>query len=113
MSKRILIADDEPSIVAALNFLLQSNGYEVHVAQFYLKRGAYVGAMNRAKFTIENYDGSPQIREALDVMAKSYRKLGMEDLATDTERVMRENYAGADDVGTGAAPGKKSWWKIW
>ena len=32
MSKRILIADDEPSIVAALNFLLQSNGYEVHVA---------------------------------------------------------------------------------
>jgi DNA-binding response OmpR family regulator len=32
LSKRILIADDEPSIVAALNFLLQSNGYEVHVA---------------------------------------------------------------------------------
>ena len=33
MSQRILIADDEPSIVAALNFLLQSNGYEVHVAR--------------------------------------------------------------------------------
>jgi len=32
LSKRILIADDEPSIVAALNFLLQSYGYEVHVA---------------------------------------------------------------------------------
>ena len=33
MSQRILIADDEPSIVAALSFLLQSNGYEVHVAR--------------------------------------------------------------------------------
>ena len=33
MSKKILIADDEPSIVAALEFLLQRNGYEVHVAR--------------------------------------------------------------------------------
>ena len=33
MSKRILIADDEPSIVAALRFLLESEGYEVHIAR--------------------------------------------------------------------------------
>ena len=33
MSKKILIADDEPNIVAALEFLLQRNGYEVHVAR--------------------------------------------------------------------------------
>ena len=33
MSKKILIADDEPSIVAALEFLLQRNGYEVHIAR--------------------------------------------------------------------------------
>jgi DNA-binding response OmpR family regulator len=33
MSKRILVADDEPNIVAALEFLLQRNGYEVHVAR--------------------------------------------------------------------------------
>jgi DNA-binding response OmpR family regulator len=32
LSKKILIADDEPNIVAALEFLLQRNGYEVHVA---------------------------------------------------------------------------------
>jgi DNA-binding response OmpR family regulator len=33
MGKRILIADDEPNIVVALEFLLQRNGYEVHIAR--------------------------------------------------------------------------------
>jgi DNA-binding response OmpR family regulator len=33
LSKTILIADDEPNIVAALEFLLQRNGYDVHVAR--------------------------------------------------------------------------------
>ena len=55
--------------------------YEVYVAEYYLKRGAYVGAINRAKFAIENYDGAPQIASALEIMAESYRRLGMTDLA--------------------------------
>jgi DNA-binding response OmpR family regulator len=33
VSAKILIADDEPNIIAALEFLLQRNGYEVHVAR--------------------------------------------------------------------------------
>jgi DNA-binding response OmpR family regulator len=33
VSKKILIADDEPNIVAAIEFLLQQSGYEVHIAQ--------------------------------------------------------------------------------
>lgn len=33
MGKQVLIADDEPNIVTALEFLLQRNGYEVHVAR--------------------------------------------------------------------------------
>jgi DNA-binding response OmpR family regulator len=33
LSKKILVADDEPNIVAALEFLLQRDGYEVHVAR--------------------------------------------------------------------------------
>ena len=33
MTKKILIADDEPNIVTALEFLLQRNGYEVYIAR--------------------------------------------------------------------------------
>lgn len=33
MSKKILVADDEPNIVVALDYLLQRNGFEVHVAR--------------------------------------------------------------------------------
>src|SRR5918992_2121721 len=71
--------------------------YEVHVARYYLKRGAYVGAVNRAKYAIENYDEAPQIKRAVEIMAESYRRLGMADLAADSERVLRENYANVDE----------------
>ncbi len=85
--------------------------YEVYVANYYLERGAYVGAINRAKYAIENYDGAPQIKRAVEIMAQSYRELGMTDLAADSERVLRENYANADSVGQQEE--KKSWWKFW
>jgi outer membrane protein assembly factor BamD len=83
--------------------------YEVYVAGYYLKRGAYVGAINRAKYAIESYDGSPQIAQALQIMAQSYRKLGMNDLAADSERVLKNNYANADQRGEK----KDHWWKFW
>jgi outer membrane protein assembly factor BamD len=82
--------------------------YEVYVAEYYLKRGAWVGAINRSKFCIENYDGAPQVKRALEIMAQSYHKLGMDDLAADSEKVLKENYASVD-----ANDKKKSWWKIW
>lgn len=84
--------------------------YEIHVAEYYLKRGAYVGAINRAKYAIENYDGAPQIRRALEIMAESYRKLGMPDLAETSERVLAENYGNVDQI---AQEDKDPWWKFW
>ena len=68
------------------------------------------GAINRCKYAIENYDGSPQIQRALAIMAESYRKLGMDDLAADTEKVLKEN-SSPDQLAQ--AEKKKSWWKIW
>ena len=85
--------------------------YEVYVAEYYLKRGAWIGAINRSKYAIENYDGAPQIKRALEIMSQSYRKLGMDDLAADSDKVLKENYAKADTVGQDGK--KKSWWKIW
>jgi outer membrane protein assembly factor BamD len=84
--------------------------YEIYVAEYYLKRGAWVGAINRCKYAIENYDGAPQIRRALEIMAESYRRLGMNDLAADTERVLKEN-SSPDQLAQSEK--KKSWWKIW
>jgi outer membrane protein assembly factor BamD len=77
--------------------------YEVYVADYYLRRGAWVGAINRAKYAIENYDGAPQIKRALEIMAESYRKLGMADLAADSEKVLKENYTNVDKLGAQSA----------
>jgi outer membrane protein assembly factor BamD len=66
--------------------------YENHVATYYVRRGAYVAAANRAKFAVENFPGAPALKDSLDIMIQSYRKLGMNDLAADAERVRRETY---------------------
>ena len=84
--------------------------YEVYVADYYLRRGAYVGAINRCRYAIENYDGAPQIRRALEIMSESYTKLGMTDLAAESQKVLKENFANA--VATDEAP-HKAWWKFW
>ena len=83
--------------------------YEVYVADYYLKRGAFVGAINRAKYTVENYDGAPQVKRALEIMASSYTALGMTDLAANSEKVLKENFTSVDNRNGQ----RKSWWKFW
>jgi len=81
--------------------------YEVAVAGFYLRRGAYVGAINRCKYALENYDGAPAMRDALRIMVDSYRELGMPDLSTNAAKVLAENFPEGD------GKGKKRWWRFW
>jgi len=85
--------------------------YETYVAGYYLGRGAYAGAINRAKYAIENYDGAPALREALSIMSESYKALGMTDLAADADKVLRENFAATADATPEVT--KSSWWKFW
>jgi outer membrane protein assembly factor BamD len=66
--------------------------YENTVARFYLERGAYVAALNRAKGAIEQYNGADSGRESLLIMAEAYEGLGMMDLASDARRIMQENF---------------------
>ena len=66
--------------------------YENNVARFYLERGVYVAALNRAKGAIELYNGAESGRESLDIMASAYEGLGMTDLAADTRRVLHANF---------------------
>lgn len=82
--------------------------YELRVAQYYMKRGAYVGAMNRAKYAVENYDGAPAIEPCLAILIQAYRALKMEDLAANAEKVYKVNFP-ADMQ---AIRRKKHWWNI-
>jgi outer membrane protein assembly factor BamD len=70
--------------------------YENHVARYYLRRGAYVAAANRAKFAVESYPGAPQLKESLEIMIEAYRELEMADLAADAERVLQRTFADLD-----------------
>lgn len=66
--------------------------YEIHVANYYQRHKAYLAAANRAKYVIENYQGSQSIPDALAIMINAYRKLGMQDLANDAYRVLELNH---------------------
>ena len=66
--------------------------YELHVADYYMRRGAYVAAANRAKYVIENYPKTPATPAALIVMVKAYRQLDLDGLAGDALRVLELNY---------------------
>ncbi len=66
--------------------------YENHVADFYVRRGAYVAALNRARNALEEYNGATGNAKSLSIMAKSYEELGMNDLAADTRRVLAMNF---------------------
>jgi outer membrane protein assembly factor BamD len=85
--------------------------YEVHVARYYLKRGAYIAAAQRAKGAVEQYDGAPAVREALEIMIECYDKLNLQPLAAQTRQVYAANYS--SDVRTSQADVKKPWWRIW
>jgi outer membrane protein assembly factor BamD len=66
--------------------------YEVHIAKYYLDRGAYVAAANRCKYALENYPRTTSIEDALGIQAKAYKLLGLTKLADDTVRVLRANF---------------------
>ena len=68
--------------------------YENHVADYYLRRGAYVASLNRARSALEEYNGAPANAESLRIMEKAYEKLGMSDLAADARRVRELNFPG-------------------
>ena len=65
--------------------------HEVNVARYYVRRGAFLAAANRAEFVVQNYQRTPALRDALEVMIDAYGKLGMQDLVADTQRVLAFN----------------------
>jgi len=72
--------------------------YEVNVANYYLRRGAYVAAVNRAKYVLETYARTPASAQALGIMTQAYLKMGMPQLAADSLRVLERNYPESPDL---------------
>jgi outer membrane protein assembly factor BamD len=67
--------------------------HEMLVAQFYHDRHAHVAAISRARYILENYQETPSVMPALQLMARSYDSLGLTDLAAETRRVIEANLA--------------------
>jgi len=65
--------------------------HELHAARFYLDRGAFLAAANRAKYVVENYQRTPAVKDALEIMIKAYDQLDLQDLVLDTQRVLALN----------------------
>jgi outer membrane protein assembly factor BamD len=74
--------------------------HEIQVANYYIKRNAYVAAINRAKNVVENYPQTPASRMALKILVDSYKQLGMDELAADAERVLQFNQSSKSKTGT-------------
>jgi outer membrane protein assembly factor BamD len=66
--------------------------HEVHVANYYFRRGAYLAAANRGRYVVENFQRTPAVPDALAVMAQGYILLGMNDLARDAIDTLALNY---------------------
>ncbi len=65
---------------------------EVNIANYYMRRGAYVAAANRARYVVENYQQTTSMPEALTIMAKAYKVLQLDDLSNDALRVLELNF---------------------
>jgi outer membrane protein assembly factor BamD len=98
---------------ARMRFVLNGlANYEVQVARYYMKRKAYVAAVNRAQYVLQNYQTTPATEEALLIMVKAYDAMGVTDLRDDAERVMKHNFPNSKYL-SGSAAGGKPWWKLW
>jgi outer membrane protein assembly factor BamD len=85
---------------------------ETHVARYYMKRGAYLAAINRAQYVVKSYPDLPATEEALFIMVQAYDLLEMDDLRDDAERVMRKNFPNSVYYTRGLDQ-PEPWWKLW
>ena len=84
--------------------------YEVNVARWYIRRGAYVAAARRAEGVIEQYDGAPAEQPAVAIMLACYRRMGYTELAANVEHVYDYNYPARSEANNARG---KHWWEFW
>ncbi|MCU1720892.1 MULTISPECIES: outer membrane protein assembly factor BamD [Pseudomonas] len=83
-------APDAKQRMIYLRNLLAS--YEIHVADYYLTRQAYVAAANRGRYVVENFQETPSVGDGLAVMVEAYQRLHLDDLAATSLETLKLNY---------------------
>ncbi len=81
---------------ARMNYLVTAMAQsEVNIARFYLDRGAYVAAAQRAQGAVRDFSGTPAAEEALSIMMRAYDGLGMPQMRDDARRILEINFPGS------------------
>jgi outer membrane protein assembly factor BamD len=98
-----------------MDFIVNSlAAYEVHVARYYMRRGAYLAAVNRAKQAVTDFDRAPATEEALAILVTGYERLGLKDLSQDAQRVLQRNFPNSRFLSAdGQQVNTKDWWRFW
>ena len=96
--------------IVRMRYLTNALGtYEVHVADYYYRRGAYVAAANRAQAALVNYPQTQSNENALILLVKSYDRLGMTQLRDDAQRILTASFPNSKYFTASAKP----WWSFW
>jgi outer membrane protein assembly factor BamD len=86
--------------------------YELIVAEYYLRREAYIAAANRARYALEVFPNTPHSPDALVVLHKAYTELDLPELADGSMDVLQLNYP--DNYYVLGRNKKRSWTKwLW
>lgn len=104
-----------PDALKRMRYLVGAlSSAEVKVAEYYLRRSAYVAAVNRAQYAISNYPETPALERAFIVLMKSYKAMGLTDLQRDAERLLRLNFPKSPALAEAQDADKtaKAWWHI-
>ncbi|MCY7388594.1 MAG: outer membrane protein assembly factor BamD [Burkholderiales bacterium] len=86
--------------------------HDVAVARYYLARGAFLAAANRAQNVFQRYPQAPAIEDALVISVQAYEQMGMTELAGTSRRVLEKNFPKNNAV-AGTSSAGKAWWKLW
>jgi outer membrane protein assembly factor BamD len=91
-----------PDAKLRMQYLLDALAkYNIHVASYYLRRGANIAAINRANEVLTLYPNTPSARDALLIMVKGYDALGMKQLRDDAQRILNINFPEASTKASG------------
>ncbi len=99
-----IVADEYPHSIYAEDSLVRMAyirnllaNREIAVAKFYMEREAYVAAANRASYVVSHFQGSDQVSQALAIMIKAYRKLGLAKMAQSSYDLLKTNFPDSRD----------------